>query len=100
MLSATCLLQWTYFVSRFQPALSRQNPHSGTHRGADENTLNVLPFHGVGLHVVDVVNKGLDVLLQLGGIEADLADHGVYDPTRIVAELDLARLVLADCLGD
>ena len=40
--------------------------------------------------------KACDVLHQLRGVETQLAHHGVHVAAGVVAELHLARLVLAD----
>ena len=44
---------------------------------------------------MDVVDEGLNVLRPVGGVEAQLADDGMDIAAGIVAELDLAGLVLA-----
>src|SRR5690606_6227852 len=68
------------------------------HRRTEMNSFDVNPLHGRRLEVNDRVNKRLYVFDELGGIEAELAHDGVDVPPFVVAELDLAGLVLLNSL--
>ena len=65
----------------------------------DGDPLDVLAADRGRLHVQDEVDEGGDVVDELGGLEAHLADHRVHVAAGVGAELDLAGLVLADDLG-
>src|SRR5258706_280606 len=69
------------------------------HGGTDGNALEIVAFHAARFQVHDVLNEGIDVVDQLGGIEAELAHGGMDVSAGVIAELDLARLVLTDRLG-
>src|SRR3954466_15799438 len=70
--------------------------YAWAHRGADRDALDVMTLHRVRLDALNVVNKGVDVFDQLLLVEAQFADHRMNDAACVVAEFDLAGLVLLD----
>src|SRR5262245_25355305 len=98
------------FSARFIPLLSsrgrarprdeRIDPHRGAHRGGDRDRLHVLALGRGRLGAQQARDQGLDVVEELLGAEAPLADRHVHDARLVDAELDLAGLHLAHRLGD
>ena len=79
---------------------SGRDPDARAHRGRDGDRPDIGPLGGGWLERPKVVQEGVDVVGQLLFGEGELADrYGDVTPL-VVAELDLARLELADGGGD
>src|SRR5690606_9423170 len=82
------------------PARLRDHANAGAHRPADRHATEGSSPNRLRFEAEDMVDEGLDVFAELGLIEAHLADHGVHVAALVVAELDLAGLVLRHDLAD
>src|SRR5262245_28114451 len=85
---------------RVETRLLNVQLHRRRHRPLDDYLLEKRALAGHGLELADVPNHGVDVVDQLGLIEAHLADDAVDVSARIVAEFDLAGRVFLDGVAD
>ena len=74
-------------------------PGRGVHRGGDGHLRDVTALDGGRLQTLDFVGNGLEVLVQSGLVEGELADEEAQVAVLVHAELDLAALDVLDGLG-
>jgi len=69
------------------------------HRGGDVKAAPGAPLGPAGLVAVDGLLESLEVVEQLGGVEARLAEAHVHDAGAVGAKLEFAGLELIDGAG-
>src|ERR1700738_2317846 len=73
---------------------------AGAHRRGDRDPPEVATLRRGRLDALELIDDRAEVVAELGGLEADLADRDVHVAEPVGAVLDLAALELLDRLSD